>query len=200
MSLQSRPTWSANSISLGRCCMRWTELAVRPVARSERRSTGDSIRFSYSSARQGRLGPHRDIQDAINRKSPCPSDHEKSHNREDQQVKLNSFPLLSAGPVHEKAEAAMHSHNCNQHVHTNAERCDSSQESQDESHSPEELGCDRQESKRSWNMHHAREKTHRTCEPEASEPAQQLLRTVREKDNSQHQSQNRRRGAVICGV
>src|SRR6266550_4051781 len=114
--------------------------------------------------------------------------------------RTRSTEKAPAPRIMRKATTAMHSHNCNQHVHTNAERCDSSQESQDESHSPEELGCDRQESKWSWNMHHAREKTHRTCEPEASEPAQQLLRAVREKDNSQHQSQNRRRGAVIRGV
>ncbi len=37
-------------------------------------------------------------------------------------------------------------------------------------------------------------------EPEASEPTQHLLRTVREKDNTQHQPRNRRRGAVIAGV
>lgn len=46
-------------------------------------------------------------------------------------------------------------------------------------------------------MHHAREETYCAGEPGASKPAEHLLRTVREEDNSQHQSQNRRRAAVI---
>src|SRR6266481_8294588 len=98
-----------------------------------------------SSVRQTRLGPHRDTQDAINRKSTPSSDHEKSYDREYQQVKLKSLALLSAGPVHKEAEGAMQSQNCNQHVHTNSERCDSGQESDDEPYPSEELGRDRQE-------------------------------------------------------
>src|SRR5712692_1369705 len=150
--------------------------------------------------RHTRLRPRRGTEDAINRKSTRPSDHEKSHNCEYQQVKLKSLALLSAGPVHEEAEGTMHSHNCNQHVHANSERGDSGQESEHEPHPPEELGRDCQEGQWSWNMHHASEEIHRTCEPEASEPTQHLLRTVREKDSTQHQSQNQRRGAVIRGI
>src|SRR5713101_634502 len=91
----------------------------------------------------------------------------------------------------------MHSHYCNQHVHPNSERCEPGQESEDEPHPPEELGRDGQEGQWSWNMHHSSEEIHRTCEPKASEPTQHLLRTVREEDNPQHQSQNRRGGPVI---
>jgi len=48
-------------------------------------------------------------------------------------------------------------------------------------------------------MHRASEEIHRTCVPEASEPTEHLLRTVRKKDSTQPDSQNRRRGAVIGG-
>src|SRR2546426_7923310 len=74
---------------------------------------------SCSSVRQTRLLPHRDTEDAINGKSTCSSDYEKSRNREYQQVIFISLALLSAGPVHEKADATMHGHNGDQHVHPN---------------------------------------------------------------------------------
>src|SRR6266404_544516 len=108
-----------------------------------------------SSVRQTRLGPHRDTQDAINRKSAPSSDHEKSYDRKYQQMELKSLALLSAGPVHEEAEGTMQSQNCNQHVHANSERRDSGEESEDEPQAPEELGRDRQEGQWSWNMQHA---------------------------------------------
>jgi hypothetical protein len=60
------------------------------------------------------------------------SDHEKSDHRECQQAKLKSLALLGPNPVHEEAESMMHSQNCDQHVHTDSERRDSGQESEDE--------------------------------------------------------------------
>src|SRR5580700_10216762 len=137
----SRPTWSASSISSNRFCIRWTGLIVRPVAGSEMTAPKLStpicmfVTPSYSSCssvcqtRFRRAGKHRDTEDAIKRKSTCPSNHDKSHNREYQQVKFKSLPFLSAGPVHEEAEGKMDCHNCNQHVHTNAESRDPGEES-----------------------------------------------------------------------
>jgi hypothetical protein len=64
----------------------------------------------------------------------------------------------------------------------------------------EEFGRDCQEAQWSRNMRHAREETHRTGESEAPEPTQHLLRTVREEDDTQHQSQNCSRGAIVRSV
>jgi hypothetical protein len=66
------------------------------------------------------------------------------------------------------------------HAHPNSERCDSGQESHDETYPTEEFGRNRQKGKRSWNMHHAREVTHGASEPVASKPNQHLLRAMRE--------------------
>ena len=115
-------------------------------------------------------------------------------------MKLKSLALLSASPVHEEAESMMHSHNCDQHVHTDSKRRDSGQESEDEPDPTEEFGLDCQDGQWSWNMRHAREEIHRSGESEASKPTQHLLRTVREEDNTQHHSENRSRGAAIGSV
>jgi hypothetical protein len=45
----------------------------------------------------------------------------------------------------------------------------------------------RREIRSAGTMHRARKKTHRSGEPEASEPSQHLLRAVREEDNSDSQ-------------
>src|ERR1700726_2001077 len=139
----SRPTWSASSISSSRFCIRWTGLIVRPVAGPEMTAPKLStpicmfVTPSYSSCSSGgqtrfrRAGKHRDTADAIKRKSTCPSNHEKSHNGEYQQVELKSLAFLTAGPVHEEAEGKMHRQNCNQHVNANAESRDPGEESQD---------------------------------------------------------------------
>ena len=87
----------------------------------------------------------RDSEDAINGKSARTSDHEKSDHRECQQVKLKSLALLGPNPVREEAESMMHSQNCDQHVHTDSERRDSAQESEDEPDPTEEFGRDCQE-------------------------------------------------------
>jgi len=139
----------------------------------------------------------REGAETVSRRS---TENKESHHREYQQVKLKSLALLSAGPVHKKAETMMYSQNCDQHVYTDSERRDSGQESEDEPDPPEELGSDGQEGQWSWNMRHASEEIHRSGESEASEPTQHLLRTVREEDNTQHQSQNRRGDAVIRGI
>jgi hypothetical protein len=121
------------------------------VLYSERRESHRAVQqaapsaFSCSSVRQTRLrraGKHRKTHNAINRKGACSSNHEQSDNRKYQQVKLISLALLSAGPIHEKAEGTVLNHYCHQHVHTDSERCDSGQESEDESDPAEELGRD----------------------------------------------------------
>jgi hypothetical protein len=105
---------------------------------------------SCLSVRQTRLRHARrrqDSEDAINGKSARTSDHEKSDPREYQQVKLKPL-ALSANPVHEEVESMMHSQNCDQHVHTDSERRDSAQESEDEPDPTEEFGRDCQEGQR----------------------------------------------------
>ena len=133
-------------------------------------------------------------------RAPAPPDHQKHSHREDQQVILEALAFLSARPIHEESEGAMHGHNRNDHVYADSERCDSGEESQDEPESTEELRHDRQEGERSRDVQHAGKEAHGGGKPVASEPAQHLLRAVREKDNSQHQSQNRRCGVVISGI
>ncbi len=92
----------------------------------------------------------------------------------------------------------MHSRNRHQHVHGNSERGYSSKESKDEPDPTEELRRNCQECERRRNVHGAGEVAHGTGEAVASEPAQHFLRPVCEKDNSSHQSQNRRRAVIVC--
>jgi len=102
-------------------------------------------------------------------------------------VKLETLTLLSAGPVHKEPKRAMHRQNRDNHIHSNTESCNASQESKDEPNATEELGRDCQKSQRSWNVGHASEETHRTCEPESTKPTQHLLRAVREEDGAQRE-------------
>jgi len=82
----------------------------------------------------------------------------------------------------------------------NAKGCNASEASQDEPQPAEELRHDRHEREWSWNVHRAREQSHRGGDAETSEPPQHFLRTVGEEDHSQHQPEHRRRGAIIRGT
>ena len=58
---------------------------------------------------------------------------------------LEALAFLRAAPIHEKPEGAMHHCNGHHHIDRNAERGDSSKESQNQSQAAEKLGRDRQE-------------------------------------------------------
>src|SRR4029077_6116723 len=127
----------------------------------------------------------------------CPTDHQEHCYGQRQQVILEAFAFLSASPIHEESEGLMYHLNRDHHHYPNAERRDSSQKSQNQAYPAEELGSDRQEGEQRCHVQHSREETHSSGETEPSKPPQHLLCAVREKDNSQRQSQDSRRRAVI---
>jgi hypothetical protein len=102
-------------------------------------------------------------------------------------VKFETLTLLSAGPVHKEPKRAMHRQNRDDHIHSNSESSNASQESKDEPNATEELGRDCQEGQRGRNMHQVGEETYRPSESKSSKPTQHLLRAVREEDGAQRE-------------
>src|SRR5215831_6851363 len=136
---------------------------------------------------------------AIERKCTGAADHEERSDGEDQQVILESLALLTTGPIHEKADGAVHRRYGDEHVDGNAEGSDAREEAEDQTQSAEELGRNGQEREHGRNMRRAGEITHGAGEPVSAEPAQHLLCAVSEEHDSEHEPQNDRCRVVVCG-
>jgi len=67
-------------------------------------------------------------------------------------VILEALALLRSGPIHEEPEGAMDHRNRDHHIHCDAQRGDSSEESKNQSQAAEELSSDCEEGERGGNV------------------------------------------------
>lgn len=99
------------------------------------------------------------------------------------------LPRLFSGPVHEKTVLKVHRHS---HGHHDAdpERRDAGQQPGDQPQRPEEL-CDNGQEGEDPGDAAPGEEPHRPGEPVPPEPAEHLLRPVREEDDPQEHAQDK---------
>src|ERR1043165_5852174 len=110
---------------------------------------------------------------------------------------FNTFSALVARPVHEETVWAMHHRDGDCHVHGNAEGRDSTEQTDNKADAAEEFGKDREHREYRRYSHVLREAGHGGGEPTAAEPAERLLRAMREEDDTKNDS--RQGQCVIVG-
>ncbi len=99
-----------------------------------------------------------------------------------------AFALLVAKPVGEKTEVTVDEDDRDYHVGADAKSSHAAEESDQQTDAAEKFGCDGQNGQYRGNVHLLSEEAQRGPETESAEPAQDLLRAVREEHDSKRES------------
>jgi len=113
-------------------------------------------------------------------------------------VILEAFAFLLAGPVGKESELPVDHRYGDEHIAGNAECGDATEQSDQQAEATEEFGTNGQDRDWRWNAQLMREKSHSAGKAIATEPTQNLLSTMSEKDDTKRQPKDED-GEIVSG-
>src|ERR1043165_3955243 len=137
-------------------------------------------------------------QRPIEREPPAALDEQHRDETEREQVVLEALAPLGAGPVHEESLGTMYGGDRADHHGADPERGEARREAHDEEDRREELDEHDADGERRRQPHLLREEAERAGEAVASEPAEDLLRAVRE-HHDRERGARERAGPLVGG-